>query len=131
MLSEKAMARKLIVVLANADPHSDEAIGAPIFQASVAASMGYQVEVVCTGNAATILKSGVAEAIHVKSAEARTVYDFIKEAHAAGVRFHCFSTGLDTCAMRKHDLIAECSGVIGAAHFIEEIMENDCRVLTY
>ena len=125
------MTRKLIIVLANADPHSDESVGAPIFQASVAASMGYQVEVVCTGAAAEILKNGVADAIHVKTAEARSIYDFIKEAHASGVRFHCFSTGLDTCAMRKDDLIAECSGVIGAAHFIEEIMDGDCRVLTY
>jgi uncharacterized protein len=123
--------KKLVIILANANPHSDEAIGAPIFQASVAASMGYQVEVVCTGTAAEILKHGVAEALHIKSAEPRSIYDFIKDAHAAGVRFHCFSTGLDTCAMRKDDLIAECSGVIGAAHFVEEIMESDCRVLTY
>ncbi len=125
------MTKKLVIILANANPHSDEAIGAPIFQASVAASMGYQVEVVCTGTAAEILKHGVAEALHIKSAEPRSIYDFIKDAHAAGVRFHCFSTGLDTCAMRKDDLIAECSGVIGAAHFVEEIMESDCRVLTY
>lgn len=125
------MTKKLVIILANANPHSDEAIGAPIFQASVAASMGYQVEVVCTGTAAEILKHGVAEALHIKSAEPRSIYDFIKEAHAAGVRFHCFSTGLDTCAMRKEDLIAECCGVIGAAHFVEEIMESDCRVLTY
>lgn len=125
------MTRKLIIVLANADPHSDESVGAPIFQASVAASMGYQVEVICTGEAAEILRNGVAESIHVKAAECRSVYDFIKEAHASGVRFQCFSTGLDSCAMRKNDLIAECSGVIGAAHFIEEIMSDDCRVLTY
>lgn len=123
--------RKLIIVLANANPHSDESVGAPIFQASVAASMGYQVEVVCAGAAAEILKSGVAESIHIKAAEARSIYDFIKEAHASGVRFHCFSTGLDACAMSKSDLIAECSGVIGAAHFIEEIMDSESRVLTY
>ncbi|MBS0233668.1 MAG: DsrE/DsrF/DrsH-like family protein [Proteobacteria bacterium] len=125
------MTKKLVVILANANPHSDDAIGAPIFQASVAAAMGYQVEVICTGVTAEILKQGVAEALHVKAADPRSIYDFIKEAHAAGVRFHCFSTGLDACALRKEDLIAECSGVIGAAHFVEEIMEGDCRVLTY
>ena len=93
--------------------------------------MGHQVEVVCTGGSALILKNGFAAGIHVKAAEARSLYDFIKEAHAAGARFHCFSTGLDTCAMCKNDLITECSGVIGAAHFIEEVMSDDCRVLTY
>lgn len=125
------MTKKLVIILANADPHSEEAVGAPIFQASVAASMGYQVEVICTGATAEILKQGVAETLRVKGAEPRSIYDFITEAHAAGVRFHCFSTGLDACALRKDDLIAQCSGVIGAAHFIEEIMEGDCRVLTY
>jgi uncharacterized protein len=93
--------------------------------------MNYQVEVICTGTAGQILKNGVAEAIHLKHGETRSIYDFIKEAHAAGVRFFCFSPGLDVCAMRKEDLIPECSGVIGAAHFIEEIMSSECRVLTY
>jgi uncharacterized protein len=125
------MPKKLIVILANADPHSDGSIGGPIFQASVAASMGYQVDVICTGATAEILKHGVAEAIPIKTAEPRSIYDFIKEAHASGVRFHCFSNGLDACAMRKDDLIAECSGVIGVAHFVEAIMDGDCRVLTY
>jgi predicted peroxiredoxin len=123
--------RKLIIVLANANPHSAESIGTPIFQASVAASMGHQVEVVFTGAATEILKTGVAQAIHIKTAEARSIHDLIKEAHAAGARFHCFSTGLDACAMSKSDLISECSGVIGAAHFIEEIMDGNSQVLTY
>jgi uncharacterized protein len=125
------MVQKLIIILANTDPQSGEGLSAPIFQASVAASMNYQVEVICTGTAAHILKNGVAEAIHLKHGETRSIYDFIKEAHAAGVRFFCFSPGLDVCAMHKEDLIPECCGVIGAAHFIEEIMASDCRVLTY
>ena len=125
------MPQKLIIVLANADPRSGESLSAPLFQASVAAGMDYHVEVVCTGTAATLLKTGVAASIRLKPDEARSIYDFIKEAHAAGVRFFCFSPGLDVCAMRKEDVIPECSGVIGAAHFIEEIMSSDCRVLTY
>jgi predicted peroxiredoxin len=123
--------QKLIIILANTDPLSGEALAAPIFQASVAASMNYQVEIICTGTAAQILKNGAADSVHPKSGETRSIYDFIKEAHAAGVRFFCFSSGLDVCCMRKEDLIPECSGVIGAAHFVEEIMSSECRVLTY
>jgi hypothetical protein len=33
--------------------------------------------------------------------------------------------------MKEGDLIPECSGVIGGAHLIEEVMEEDCKVLTY
>jgi predicted peroxiredoxin len=125
------MMQKLVIILANTDSLSGEALEAPIFQASVAASMNYPVEVVCTGTTAQILKNGVSEAIHLKAAETRSIYDLIKEAHAAGVRFFCFTPGLDVCHMHKDDLIPECSGVIGAAHFIEEIMASNCQVLTY
>ena len=33
--------------------------------------------------------------------------------------------------MTKEDLIPECDGIVGGAHLIEEIMEGDCKVLTY
>lgn len=125
------MPQKLVIILANTDPSSSEGVSAPLFQASVAAGMNYHVEVICTGTAAKLLKIGTAESILLKPDETRSIYDFIKEAHSAGVRFFCSSPGLDVCAMHKEDLIPECSGVIGAAHFIEEIMSSDCRVLTY
>jgi predicted peroxiredoxin len=125
------MPQKLVIILANTDPLCGEGLSAPLFQASVAAGMNYHVEIICTGTASKLLKNGAAASIRPKSDEARSIYDFIKEAHAAGVKFFCSSPGLDVCAMRKEDLIPECSGVIGDAHFIEEIMSSDCRVLTY
>jgi len=42
------MSNKLLIVMANTDPRNGEELGAPIFQASVAAAMDYEVEVVCT-----------------------------------------------------------------------------------
>jgi predicted peroxiredoxin len=33
--------------------------------------------------------------------------------------------------MSKEDLIPECAGIVGGAHLIEEVMEGDCKVLTY
>ncbi|WP_045836105.1 50S ribosomal protein L33 [Hyphomicrobium sp. 99] len=125
------MPQKLMIILASTDPLSCEGLSAPLFQACVAAGMNYSVEVVFTGPAAKLLRSGVAEGICLKADEKRTIYDFIKEGHAAGVRFFCFSPGLDGCPLRKEELIPEFSGVIGAAHFVEEIMSSECRVLTY
>ncbi|NOT70362.1 MAG: peroxiredoxin [Hyphomicrobium sp.] len=125
------MSKKLIIIMANTDPRNGEELGAPIFQASVAAAMGYEVEVICTSTAAKLLKKGVAETLKVKSIDTRTVYDFIKEAHGAGVKFFCCSPGLDLFGMHKEDLIPECAGVVGAAHFIEEIMTGESKVLTY
>ena len=42
------MAQKLIIVMANTDPRNGEELGAPIFQATVAAAMDYEVDVICT-----------------------------------------------------------------------------------
>lgn len=125
------MPQKLIFILANTDPLNSEEVGAPIVQATVAATMSYNVEVICTGVSTKLLKTGVAQSIRLKHAEARSLLDFIREAHAAGVKFYCSSPGLDLVGMQKDDLIAECSGIVGAAHFIEEIMAGESKVLTY
>jgi predicted peroxiredoxin len=123
--------QKLIIILANTDPCNGEDVGAPIVQATVAAGMAFHVEVICTGTSTKLLKSGVAEKIHLKTAETRSIHDFIKEAYAAGVKFYFCSPGLDLTGMQKCDVIPECSGVIGAARFIEIIMSADSKVLTY
>ena len=125
------MAKKLLIVMANTDPRNGEELGAPFFQASVAAAMDYEVEVVCTATAGRLLKKGVAEKLVVKPGSPKTVYDFIKDAHAAGVKFFCCSPNLDLFDMAKEDMIPECSGIVGGAHLIEEIMEGECKVLTY
>ena len=126
------MASKLIIVLANTDPRNGEELGAPIFQATVAAAMEYEVEVVCTATAGRLMKKGVAEQLVVKEGSPKTVYDFIKDAHEAGAKFYSCSPNLDLHDMTHEDLIPECSGVIGGAHLIEQIMEDDeVRVMTY
>ena len=125
------MSKKLVIVMANTDPRNGEELGAPIFQASVAAAMEYEVEVVCTATAGRLMKKGVAEKLHVKEGSPKTVYDFIKDAHEAGAKFWCCSPNLDLFDMTQADLIPECSGVIGGAYLIEQVMEEDAKVLTY
>ena len=126
------MARKLLIMLVNTDPRNGEELGAPFFQASVAAAMEYEVEVVCTATAGQLMKRGVAESLVVKPGSPKTVYDFIRDAHEAGVKFLCCSPNLDLFDMTEDDLIPECAGIVGGAYVIEEIMENDdTRVLTY
>ncbi len=85
------MTRKLIIIMANSDPRNGEELGAPIFQASVAAALEYDVEVVCTATAGKLMKKGVAESLVIKPGSPRTVYDFIKDACQAGVKFYCCS----------------------------------------
>jgi len=121
-----------MIIMVNSDPRNGEEMGAPFFQATVAAAMDYDVEIVCTATSGQLMKKGVAEALRVKTGSDKSVYDFIKDAHEAGVKFYCCSPNLDLFNMSESDLIPECSGIVGGAHVIEEVMENDdVKVLTY
>jgi predicted peroxiredoxin len=126
------VATKLLIVMSNTDPRNGQELGAPLFQATVAAAMDYEVEVIMTATSGILLKKGEAEKLVVKPGSPKTVYDFIKDAHDAGVVFKSCSPNLDLFDMTAEDLIPECSGVVGAAYMLEKIMEDDdLRVLTY
>ena len=121
-----------MIMMVNTDPSNGEEMGAPIFQATVAAAMEYEVEVVCTATAGKLLKKGIAENLYVKEGSDKSVYDFIKDAHEAGVRFYCCSPNLDLFDMTEDDLIPECEGIVGGAYIIERVMEEeDTKVLSY
>jgi len=131
-LREETLASKLIIVMVNTDPRNGEELGAPFFQATVAAAMDYEVEVICTATAGRLMKKGEAEKLVVKDGSPKTVYDFIKDAHEAGAKFYCCSPNLDLFDMTEDDLIPECEGIVGGAKLIGDIMEeDDVRVLTY
>ena len=126
------MAERLIIMMVNSDPSNGEEMGAPIFQATVAAAMEYEVEVVCTATAGKLMKKGVADSLYVKPGSPKSVYDFIKDAHDAGVKFYCCSPNLDLFDMTVDDLIPECEGIVGGAYVIERVMEEDeTKVLSY
>ena len=126
------MADKLVIIMVNTDPKNGEELGAPFFQATVAAAMDYEVEVICTATAGRLMKKGVADDLVVKEGSPKSVYDFIKDAHEAGVKFYCCSPNLDLFDMSEDDLIPECEGIVGGAHVNAQVMEDDdTRVLTY
>ena len=126
------MAEKLVIMMVNSDPSNGEEMGAPIFQATVAAAMEYEVEVICTATAGKLMKKGIAESLVVKPGSEKSVYDFIKDAHDAGVKFYCCSPNLDLFDMTVDDLIPECEGIVGGAYVIERVMEEDeTKVLSY
>lgn len=123
---------KLLIVMANTDPRNGEELGAPIFQATVAAAMDKEVVVICTATSGRLMKKGVAENLYVKAGSPKSVYSFIKDAHEAGVKFYCCSPNLDLFSMTKDDMIPECSGVVGGAFLIEAAMDDDdVLVMTY
>ena len=122
------MADKLIIILMNSDPTNPSEVGAPFFQAAVAAAMDYEVEVLITGRAGELAKKGVAEKIQVREGSHRTVYDYIKEAHEAGVRLKVCSPTLEIWG---EDVIPEIEETVGGAYLISEAMDDGTVVFTY
>jgi predicted peroxiredoxin len=122
------MADRLLIILANTDPRDPAALGSPFNQATSAAAMEYDVEVVLTGRTGELAMKGVAAQIEVRKDMGRTVYDLIKEAHEAGVRFKA-CVPVDQAA--NGALIPEVEDTVGGAYIISEAMDEDTVILTY
>ena len=122
------MADKLMIVMMNTDPRSGPELGAPFAQATVAAAMEYDVEIIFTGRAGELAIKGVAEKLHVKEGSLKSVYDFIKDAHEAGVKFKICTPTLD---LWGRDLIPEVDETVGGAYVIEKAMDDDVVTFTY
>lgn len=125
------MPRRLTIIMINSDPRNPTELGAPLYQAAVAAAMDYDVEVICTGASGVLMRQGTAEAIEIKPGSGKSVYDFIREAHGHGAKFFACTTNLDLHGVTADDLIPECAGMVGAAYMVERAMDDDTRVLTY
>ncbi len=122
------MPDKLMIVMVNTDPTNAAELGAPFFQATVAAAMEYEVEVILTGRAGQLAIKGVAEQIRVQEGSDKTVYDFIKDAHEAGVKFKVCTPTLD---LWGNDLIPEIEETVGGAYVISEAMDEGTVTFTY
>jgi len=123
--------RRLLILLLNTDPRNVEELAAPLYYAAVAAAMDHEVDVLCTATAGKLLFKGVADKLHVKPGDPKTVYDWIKEAHEQGARFWACPANLELFDKDDSDLIPECSGMMGAAAMIQTVMDGDGRVLTF
>jgi len=122
------MANKLMIVMVNTDPKNSAELGAPFFQATVAAAMEYEVEVILTAGAGELAKRGVAEKLHVKAGSSKSVYDFIKDAHEAGVKFKVCTPTLE---LWGEDLIPEIEETVGGSYVIQQAMDDNTVTFTY
>ncbi|MCU7800990.1 MAG: peroxiredoxin [gamma proteobacterium symbiont of Lucinoma myriamae] len=122
------MADKLLIIMVNTDPNNGAELGAPFFQATVAAAMEYEVEVILTGRSGELAVRGVAENLYIKSDSKQTAYDYIREAYEAGVKFKVCTSTLD---LWGDDLIPEVTETIGGAYVISEAMDDNTVTFTY
>ena len=122
------MPDKLMIVIANSDPGNPTEVLAPLSQATVAAAMGYQVEVIMTGCASLLVRKGYPETVIIQAGESKTIYDLIQEAVRAGVVFKLCTP---TFGLTGNELIPEINETVGAAHIISESMSGETITFTY
>ena len=122
------MNKKLLIIMSNADPDKPEGCYAPLFQATVAAALSHEVEVVFTGISGQLAIAGKADKVEINIDSHQTIYDIIKEAHEAGVSFKACNTSLK---MAGEELIDELDERVGAAYVIAEAMDDNTLTFTY
>lgn len=114
--------------MSGADPTRPDSCYAPLFQATIAAALSHEVEVVLTGISGQLAIAGIAEKIEINLDTHQTIYDVIQEAHKAGVVFRACNTSLK---MAAEELIPEIDEKVGAAYVIAEAMDDNTLTFTY
>lgn len=120
--------KKLLIIMSNTDPERPDSCYAPLFQATIAAALSHDVEVVFTGLAAQLVIGDNAKKAEVNLETHRTIHDIIKEAFEAGVVFKACNTSL---TMAAEDVIDEVEEKVGAAYVIAEAMDENTLTFTY
>jgi predicted peroxiredoxin len=125
------MANKLVVMLLNIDPERPGTLGAPFFQAAVAAAMDMEVEIYFAGPSARLLVQGVADKLYPGRAEEKSLYSFIQDAHEAGAKLYVCAGAMDENDLTMENAIPELDSPRGGAAFIMEAGEDGVLTLTY
>lgn len=126
-------ARRIVIVVWSCGPDRPGGAvlaAAPFVYALAARALDREVEMHFTSSAVRWLVAGEADGAFTDRARSKTVGDFIREAHAAGVKLYA-------CAMARHEhardetLIEEIEGVAGAATVVDSAAEPDARVMIF
>lgn len=125
------MARKVVIMLLNASPDVPATLGAPFFQATVAAAMDLEVEIYFASRTASLLRKGVAETLFPGKDRKKSIYSFMQDAHHAGAKFFLCGGAMKENGISEETAIPELDGVRGGAAFIGEAIEDGVVTLTY
>lgn len=122
------MSERLLIVVTNSDPRSPCEIVEPIYNATVAASMDYHVELIFSGPAGEILVKGVAEEVPSLKDDEKSIYHLLQDAHDAGV---IIKATKHLTTRWGEELVPEVDDIVGAGYMISEVMNNSTKSLSY
>ena len=125
-----AAVERVVIVVWMAGPERPVQAAAPFVYALAARALDLEVELHFTSTAVKWLFEGVAETAFTDAARTRTVADYMREAHAAGILLYACGMAL---AEHRHGeaLRVECTGVAGAAAAIVASVHPGSRALVF
>lgn len=127
-----------VIILMTSGPRTPWRCASPFYIASLMAANEAEVEIFFNMDGTRLLKKGIAERIipgepnclSVNGKKLKTVYDFMKDAKQAGVKFYSCKQAIDSLGYKQEDLIPELDGIYPASEFALRAMEAD-KVLTF
>jgi hypothetical protein len=122
---------RLVIVMWAADPRRPVQAAAPFVYALAARAMEVDVQMHFTSSAVRWLVQGEAEGGFTDAGGTRSVRDWLREAHAAGVELYACAMALAEHRRDGENLVAEVAGVAGAATVIGLAMDPATRVLIF
>lgn len=126
------------IILMTSGPKTPWRCASPFYIAALMAANEAEVEVFFNMDGTNLLKKGVAQRIlpaepnclSPNGKKPKTVYDFMKDAKQAGVRFYSCKQAVDSLGLTREELIEELDGIVPASEFALRAMEAD-KVLTF
>jgi predicted peroxiredoxin len=125
------MKTRLAILLWATSPDAPHLCATPFFNAAVAAALDVEVEIYFTSQSVRLLAKGVAEKLETGPRQRKTVYDFMRHAAEHGVRFYACSQALEEYRLEPGELIAEVTGVAGAATYMSRCMDEAWVTLVF
>lgn len=127
-----------VIILMTSGPRTPWRCASPFYIASLMAANEAEVEIFFNMDGTRLLKRGIAERIipgepnclSVNGKKLKTVYDFMKDAKQAGVKFYSCKQAIDSLGYKQEDLIPELDGIYPASEFALRAVEAD-KVLTF
>ncbi len=127
-----------VVILMTSGPKTPWRCASPFYIAALLSANEADVEIFFNMDGTRLLKKGVAEklipgepnCLSPNGKKLKTVYDFMKDAKQAGVKFYSCKQAIDSMGYKPEDLIPELDGIFPASEFALRAMEAD-KVLTF
>jgi len=123
-----------VVILMTSGPKTPWRCATPFYIATVMASSGASVEVFFNMDGVNLIKKGVPERIcpslegscySANGKKPKSVYEFMKDAKLAGVKFYSCLQAVESAGLTPEDLVPELDGVVPASEFTQRALEAD------